>query len=298
LKHSTFSSVPGRLAQLARPRRVDLHVHTTASDGEFTPSQVVALARQANLAAVAITDHDTLAGVAEAHRAAGDGLEVVPGVEISAHFRDREVHLLGYFIRADHAALNDVLARIRRQRRERFHDFVAQLAENGIRLPEDRVLLVEETSSSLGRRHLAKLLVTAGFARSRHEAFYRLLGPLASRVVPKLLVPVEEAIDLVRAADGVASLAHASPDLVEADFRTLAGFGLGALEAAYPWGRNAPAVRLRAIAAELGLAVTGGSDCHGPDPLHRRVGSCGITFDELTALRYQRSDRVSGASRN
>jgi hypothetical protein len=224
---------------------------------------------------------------------AGKHIEVVPGVEISARFNDREVHLLGYFIRTDHGELNTALARIRDRRRERFGDFVVKLAENGTPLPEDQVRLVEETSPSLGRRHLATLLAAAGFVRSRHEAFHRFLGPLTGRVIPKWLLPVDEAIGLVRAAGGVASLAHPSADLTDSDYRVLADFGLGALEAAYPWGRNSPAVRLRAIAARLGLAVTGGSDCHGPDPLHRRIGSCGITTDELTALRDWRIHRVS-----
>lgn len=296
MKHSTFTSVPNRLAQLVRSRRADLHSHTTASDGDYTPAQVVALARQAKLAAIAITDHDTLAALDEARVAAGEQIEVVPGVEISARFNDREVHLLGYFIRVNHAELNNALARIRARRRARFGDFVAKLAENGTPLPEDRVHLLEETALSLGRRHLAGLLTAAGFARSRHEAFHRFLGPLTGRVIPKWLLPVDEAIHLVRAAGGVASLAHPSPDLTESDYRVLADFGLGALEAVYPWGRNSPAAQLRSIAARLGLAVTGGSDCHGPDPSHRRIGSYGITTDELSVLRDWHINGVSCAS--
>lgn len=284
-RRSAFTTVPGRLAQLARPRLADLHVHTTASDGEFTPTQVVALARQVGLCAVAITDHDTLAAVDEARQVAGVSIEVVPAVEITTGFADRELHLLGYFVGTDHGELNPVLAKLCERRRERFHDFVAKLADRGTRLPADRVKLVAEATVSLGRRHVAGLLVTCRFAQTRHEAFGRFLGPVMNAVLPKLLVPIDEGIALVRAAGGVASLAHPPPDLTDAQFRTLVGFGLGAMEAEYPWGRNSRTGRLREVAARLGLAVTGGSDCHGPEPAHRRVGSHGITSDELAALR-------------
>jgi predicted metal-dependent phosphoesterase TrpH len=298
LRRSPFTSVPGRLAQLARPRRADLHVHTTASDGEYTPSQVVALARQANLAAVAITDHDTLAGATETLAAPAGELEVIPGVEISAGFNGREVHLLGYFVRTDHTELNAALARVCDRRRERFHDYVAKLATRGARLPDDRVRLVAEASPSLGRRHVAGLLLSCRFAHTRNEAFHRFLGPLTRTVLPKVLLPVEDAIRLVREAGGVASLAHPAPDLTEADFRTLAGFGLAALEVEYPWGRNSPAKRLREIVARLGFRITGGSDCHGPDPSHRRIGSCAISAEELSALRECRERPVSCDSRD
>jgi 3',5'-nucleoside bisphosphate phosphatase len=309
-RRQPFTALCTRLAQLARPRRADLHVHTTASDGEFTPSQVVALARQANLAAVAVTDHDTLAAVGEARAAAGDQearspkaseaspFEVVPGVEITAGFNGRELHLLGYFVRTDYAELNAALARLCERRRERFRDFVAKLADRGTRLPDDRVKLIEESSPSLGRRHVAGLLLAGKFAQNRNEAFHRFLGPLAGSVLPKLLLPVEEAIHLVREAGGVTSLAHPPADLTEADFRALAGCGLSALEAEYPWGRNSPAARLREAAARLGLAITGGSDCHGPDPPHRRIGSHAITSEELEALRDRRDRPGSCASRN
>jgi 3',5'-nucleoside bisphosphate phosphatase len=297
-RNSPFTALCGQLAKLNRPRRADLHVHTTASDGVFTPSQVVALARQANLAAVAITDHDTLAAVGEARDTAADQLEVVPGVEISAGFNGREVHLLGYFVRTDHPELNAALARLCERRRERFRDYVAKLASRGTRLPDDHVKLVEEASPSLGRPHVAGLLLACKFAHNRHEAFHRFLGPLAGSVLPKLLLPVEEAIRHVREAGGIASLAHPSPELTDDDFRTLAGFGLGALEAEYPWGRRSRAMRLREAASRLGLMVTGGSDCHGPDPAHRRIGTHAITADELAGLREWRDRSGSCASRN
>ncbi|HSQ58116.1 MAG TPA: PHP domain-containing protein, partial [Gemmata sp.] len=190
-KRSPFTSLCGRLGDLASPRRVDLHIHTTASDGEFTPEQVVALGRQANLAAVAITDHDTLAAVEIARHAAGSHIELVPGVEISAEFERREVHLLGYFIRADHEPLNAALARLCDRRRDRFRDFIVRLGSQGMPIPEDRVRIVEERTASLGRRHVVGLLLACQFARHRAEAFQRIVGPLTRDVLAKELLPLE-----------------------------------------------------------------------------------------------------------
>ncbi len=290
---SAYTLAPSRLAQLAAPARADLHVHTTASDGEYTPSQVVALARLARLRAVAVTDHDTLAALPEARAAAGDDIELVPGVEISTAFAGREFHLLGYFVRTDHSELNAALATVCTARRGRFRDFVALLGERGQTLPEDRVRLVEEATSSPGRRHVAGLLVACGHARTRTDAFHRFLNPVARTVRSKSLVPIEEAIRLVHAAGGVASLAHPPAALADEQFATLRAAGLDAVEAVYPWGRKSPAARLREIAGRFGFAVSGGSDCHGPEPAHRRIGSHALTSDEFAALR----DRAACAAR-
>jgi predicted metal-dependent phosphoesterase TrpH len=284
-KHAPFTRLCGQLAALARPRRADLHAHTTASDGDYTPAQVVALARQAGLCAVAITDHDTLAGVPESLAQATEAVEVIPGVEVSTSFAGREFHLLGYFVRTDHGGLNAALAGVRESRRERFRELVALLRERGLNLPDDRVRLAEEATHSLGRRHAASLLLACGHAKTRTEAFHRFVNPLVGRVRAKSLVPLAEAIQLVHAAGGVASLAHPSPELTDDSFAELRALGLDAVEVAYPWGRSSPAARLRETAARFGFVVSGGSDCHGPDPAHRRVGSHSITSDELAALR-------------
>jgi 3',5'-nucleoside bisphosphate phosphatase len=297
-RHQPFTALCGRLAELDRPRRADLHVHTTASDGEFTATQIVAFARQANLVALAITDHDTLASVEEAQAAADGQIELIPGVEITAAFAGREVHLLAYFVRTDHPELSAALTQMCDRRRERFHDFVAKLAERGFALPADRVKLVAEATPSLGRRHLAGLLVACKFAHHRTEAFHRFLGPCSGSVLPKVLLPIEEAIQLARSAGGVTSLAHPHPELTDDDFRSLAGFGLDAVEAEYPWGRNSRAARLREVAARFGFAISGGSDCHGPEPAHRRVGSHAITAEELHILRGRSARPGSRGSQN
>jgi predicted metal-dependent phosphoesterase TrpH len=284
-KRSPFTHLCGQLAKLAAPARADLHVHTTASDGEYTPAQVVAQARLAGLCAVAVTDHDTLAGVEEARAAAAGHIEFVPGMEISTTFAGREFHLLGYFVRTDSAELNTTLARVCAGRGERFRDFLAHFRTQGLVVPEDRAQLVERATSSPGRRHVAGLLVACGFVHTRAEAFQRFVGPLTGKVRAKELVPIEEAIHLVHSAGGITSLAHPPEDVTDGQFAELRAAGLDAVEVVYPWGRNSPVAHLRAVTARHGLAVTGGSDCHGPNPAHRRIGSSTITGDELAALR-------------
>jgi predicted metal-dependent phosphoesterase TrpH len=284
------------MARLAQPRWADLHVHTTASDGAYTSSQVVALARQAGLCAVAVTDHDTLAGVASAVACAQDGpgpaVEVVPGVEITTSFDGREFHLLGYFVRPDDPALTSALNRLCERRRDRFCDYIAKLAEKGYKIPGDRACLAAEGSVSLGRRHVAGLLLDCGFARTQNEAFHRFIGPLRDAVIAKEMLPIADAIGLVHDAGGVASLAHPPPDLTDDAFARLQACGLDALEAEYAWRRSSPGNRLREVAARLGLAITGGSDCHGPDPACRRIGTYAITAEALEKLRALRGART------
>lgn len=285
-KRSPFTRLCGTLAALGPPPRADLHTHSTASDGAFTPSQVLARARAARLCAVALTDHDTLAGVPEAREAARDsGVELVPAVEISTAFAGREFHLLGYFVREDHDELNAALARLCASRRERYYSFVSVLRDRGLALPRDRAELIEGGTHSPGRRHVAALLVACGHATTVHEAFRRYINGTRASAKPKELLPVGEAIQLVRAAGGVAALAHPPDDLAEAQVGELAALGLGALEAAYRWPKASLATRWRATAARFGLAVTGGSDCHGPVPAARGVGSHFISAEELEALR-------------
>ncbi len=271
---------------LARPRgagRADLHVHTTFSDGAYTPAQVVELALRSGLAAVAVTDHDTLDGAAPAAAAAeGTGVEVVPGAEITAEYRGRELHLLAYFVRPDDA-LCAALCRLREHRAGRFREMVERLRGLGVSVDEEGV--PAPPGSVLGRRNLAELLVKARKAGSVREAFSRYLNDGSGVVVPKLRLPVAEAVALVRRAGGVAAWAHPPYDCDRESLAELSGLGLGAVEVDYPSHRPSRQRELRALASVLGLAVTGGSDCHGPEPLGRAVGARGVTAAELEALR-------------
>ncbi len=273
--------------QLARPAasgRADLHLHTTHSDGDYSPAEVVDLARRCGLAAIAVTDHDTTGGVATARDAADGRLEVIAGVEVTAEHEGREVHLLGYFVRTDDPALGTALAGLRDRRRERFRGMVERLRGRGVSLDEE-ALAVAAAVPAPGRRTLAAVLHATGRVGSVREAFDRWLADGRPADVPKARLPLAEAIRLVRGAGGVTSLAHPPAVLTLPQLAGLRDLGLQAVEADYPAHRAARAKELRQWAAALGLAVTGGSDCHGPGEPRRAVGACGVTAAELAALR-------------
>ncbi len=270
--------------QMGRPRagdRVDLHIHTTCSDGTYTPQQVVDLARRSGLPALAITDHDTLAGLKPARKAAGSALEVISGVEVTAQFRGREFHLLGYFFREDDGPLCVALEKLRAERQVRYQEMMDYFQERGIEFaPED--LAAKEPEAVLGRRHVAQALVKARRAATERQAFFRFLGDHHDLPVRPVGLPVAEALALVRGAGGVAAWAHPVYDCKEM-LLELRGLGLQAVEAEYPGWKRGRRNQLRNWARELGLAITGGSDCHGPGP--RSIGHAGITVGELERLR-------------
>jgi predicted metal-dependent phosphoesterase TrpH len=282
-----FTNLCRNAARGAAAGRADLHVHTTRSDGEYTPAQVIDLARRSGLAAVAITDHDTVAGLADGRTAAsGTGVEMVAGVEISAEDGGREHHILGYFFRPDEAGLTAAMNRLRLARVARFREMVGRLRGCGLAVDDEEVQpLLEDVSP--GRRHLAVLLVKARRVGSVREAFVRYLGDGGRVAVPKVRLAVHEAVAVIRGAGGVAALAHPTYDCSREQLRALRDVGLGALEVEYPGTRASRGRELRAWAAELGLAVTGGSDCHGPGHPRRAVGAAGISAAELEALRLR-----------
>jgi predicted metal-dependent phosphoesterase TrpH len=283
-----FTALCRQSARLSRPVVADLHLHTTASDGEFTPSQVAAFARRARLDAIAITDHDTLAGVREAVEAA-DGVRVIPGVELTADWHGREVHVLGYFPYGSppvEGGLESRLAELCQRRRERFRDFVRHIREAGHPLDDGLVSAVEAATASLGRRHVASLLVRTGIASNRREAWGRFVGPLGSRVMPKLRLSFAEACGLVRESGGVSSLAHPPAEFAEPELAAMADHGLTGVEVKFPAAGVGRTAELKAWADRLGLMTTGGSDCHGPDG--RGVGSVGVSADEFERIQQTR----------
>jgi predicted metal-dependent phosphoesterase TrpH len=222
--------------------------------------------------------------VAEAQAAARAGLEVVPGVEISASHAGREFHLLGYFVRTDNGALVSALARLRDHRASRFWEMVGRLRRCGVRVEEEE-LRRGATGKSLGRRFLADFLVRTRQASSVREVFARYLGDEGRAALPKVCLPVGEAIAVVRGAGGVASWAHPSYHCTRQTLREMRDLGLGAVEVEYPTLKSSRTRELRGWAAELDLAVSGGSDCHGPDRPARSVGCSTVTALELQALR-------------
>jgi predicted metal-dependent phosphoesterase TrpH len=283
MKGSPFTRLCHGLAVLKNPGRADLHTHTTFSDGTHTPASLVERARRAGLTAIAVTDHDTTAGVEPARAAAGGTLEVIAGVEITAEFRGFDVHLLGYFVRPHDPALATALADLRTGRRARLIDMARRLRSIGPDV-EDEVTRLPETTA-VGRRHLARLLIERGHVHSLHGAFTGWLARPELAGTPKRRLPVADAISLVRGAGGVTSWAHPPANTDLRVLEELREMGLSAIECAYPWPSRAQETRLRQLARAAGLAVTGGSDSHDPDVPTRAVGARTVTLDELARIR-------------
>jgi predicted metal-dependent phosphoesterase TrpH len=243
--------------------RIDLHLHTVASDGLLAPSALVQAVRTANVEVFSVTDHDTVDGLDEVQGAAtAAGLSFISGIELSAYWRAVEFHILGYFIDPADAGLRVFLEATRQARRVRLHAMLNRLHAMGMRVPADDVL-ARAQNGNVGRPHLARVLVERGFVGSADEAFDRYLGTDRPAYVPRPDVSVAEAIGVIRRAGGIASLAHpglhnrdeAIPDLMAA--------GLAAIEVYHPKHAFGRARRYRRIAQQHGLLITGGSDFHG-----------------------------------
>jgi 3',5'-nucleoside bisphosphate phosphatase len=231
MKGSPFTRLCRQLTVL-RPGRADLHTHTTFSDGTQQPEALVDRAIKAGLKAVAVTDHDTTAGVGPARAAAGSAIDVIAGVEVTAEFRGVEIHLLGYFVRPDDGALGAALRDLRASRRERLLEMARRLKALGADVERDAAALPAEVA--VGRRHLARLLIDRGHARSIHHAFTRWLAAPELAGVPKRRLPAAEALARVRDAGGVASWAHPPADLDLRALEELRALGLRAVECVYP----------------------------------------------------------------
>jgi len=269
----------------------DLHVHSTASDGLFTPAEVVAHARSAGLSAVSITDHDTLD--AYRHLEPQERIRIIAGVEISTCFHDRELHLLAYGIDLANPALNQALATIRSQRRVRLSAMVDRLRQSGLRIEQSDFDALIASGATLGRRHLARILVESRQVGNVYEAFTRHLARPEFADLPKARLPVETAIELVRDAGGVSSWAHPSSHATIEMMGELQALGLNAIECHYPWSKPSHGRKLQAMAEELGVLMTGGSDCHGPWPKGRMIGCKGIGRSQLDRILARNNSAIS-----
>ena len=283
-RRSPFTALCMNLQAALHPVVADLHAHTTASDGDFTPSGLVALAKQARLTALAVTDHDTLAGYPEAHATGLTlGVRVVPGVECTAVWAGRELHVLGLFVDPDDAEFAAHLAAVGRQRRARFLALVQALARQGVAFAPGLVEGLADRVPSLGRRHVAGLLVNTGVAATYGEAFGLYLREVLPGVPPTHFTEFAEVTRRVHAAGGVAVLAHPPFSFDAAQFAELQAQGLDGLEAGHPSQLPGRAAALRGVAASLGMLVSAGSDFHATSPT-RRVGSHGLSREPWAAL--------------
>jgi predicted metal-dependent phosphoesterase TrpH len=267
---------------------VDLHLHTTASDGHFDPPALVDLAWRAGIRAMSVTDHDTTAGLAEAERAARtSGVSFVNGIEITAVHQGRDIHMLGYFFDRDDAELAEFLEHQRLDRLRRVHEMADKLLEIGKAIDRESIISSKAPGKSLGRPLVAKALVKAGHVADIRQAFDQLIGEGKPAFVERSGPGPAAVIDIISRAGGVSSLAHPGPlrrdDLIPA----MVDAGLTALEAFHSEHDPATTGRYLEMAARHGILVTGGSDYHGEHD-HRRsaFGSVGLPqaqFERLSA---------------
>jgi predicted metal-dependent phosphoesterase TrpH len=248
---------------------VDLHLHTTASDGVMTPSEIVNYAKNKGLVAIAITDHDTIEGLEEG-LLEGEriGVEVIPGIEISAEHSPGSMHLLGFFIDIHHPLLKERLGYLQTARAERNPRMVEKLNKLGIDITFDEVLKASG-GGQVGRPHFAQVLIEKGYVRSFQEAFDRFLKKGASAYVEKMRFSAEESIHFINEANGVAVLAH--PNTLQLNgyselenlLLRLVKKGLRGIEAYYPEHSALEVAQYKTLAEKHGLLITGGTDYHG-----------------------------------
>lgn len=268
---------------------IDLHLHTTASDGLLAPRDLVARVAAAGISIMAVTDHDTVAGFAEARDAAGPhGITVIPGIEITAVDGGRDLHVLGYFFDPASRSLANFLEAQRADRVRRIRAMADRLVALGCAVDVEPLVAsaAAHPGRSVGRPQLADALIAAGYAQDRMDAFDRLLGNDGPAYIPRHGATPAAVVALLAGAGGIASLAH--PGLLKDDgfIPELAREGLAALEVRHSDHDVATEARYRSMAAALGLAVSGGSDFHG-ETGHRaeRLGAVTLPAEDFDALK-------------
>lgn len=271
-------------------RYVDLHVHTTYSDGSFTPAQVVEKAAAADLAAVGIADHDSTLGIDEAMTAGSIlDLEVVPAVELSCTVHGLDIHILGYYPDYKDPTLLRVLSKVRKERYKRAVEMVKRLKDVGVELSMEEV---EEHAGpgSVGRPHIAEALLKNGYVKDFSEAFVRYIGYHSPAYVPKMDMRPKEAFDLIKSVGGIPVLAH--PGTVRRDdiIPEFVRQGLEGIEVWHSKHDSSTSARLAEIAGCYGLLVTGGSDCHGHTQDVPLLGTVRVPYEILEELKSAREN--------
>jgi len=275
---------------------VDLHTHSTASDGSRVPADVARAAKGAGLLAFALTDHDTVAGLAEARTTAAEiGIRLIAGIELSAVEGSLETHILGLHL-SDLAKLEQQLIALREMRLNRAVRIVERLNELGVAVTMDAVLK-ESAGGAVGRPHVARAVVAGGWARDLREAFDRYLGNGKSAFVAKDKLSMTDAISLIHDAGGIAVLAHPGGLGTRERIASLVTAGLDGVEVLHPSHSWDDSQRLDALVTEFELVRSGGSDWHGANDGSRSLGMMRVPsqwlVDQESRAAAQRSRRVA-----
>lgn len=275
---------------------IDLHTHTTASDGSLKPEQLVYLAKEKGLTAIAVTDHDTTAGIEAALQAGRQkNLEVLPGIEISTRYQGKEIHVLGYYIDFENDALQDELIHLREARRRRNEQLIQRLNQLGITITMEEVAARQPNpDGNIGRPHIAQVLVDKKVVNTVQEAFDLYLGEGGRAYVSTPRISPKEAVQLITKYGGIPVLAHPGLYVRDDIIPPLMAAGLRGLEVYHPDHSPADVAKYERLAERYGLLATGGSDFHGlrgNKPYHGELGSQPVGEDvveQLKAMRHKK----------
>ncbi len=267
--------------------RIDLHIHSNHSDGLFSPKKIVYIASRNYVRAISITDHDSISAINEVRNYGENmGVEVVPGVELSARQDGRDIHFLGYYIDENSPKLLEYLAFFKEERYKRAKKILNILEQAGIAIGFEEVLK-KSANGSLGRPHIADVLVEKGLVENRIEAFNWYLGEGAVAYVQQYRLSSKDAIQLINSAGGISVVAHTGLDFIE-DYlpQWVDDFGLRGLEVIHPRFSAYHTAQLQQLAKKFGLVTTGGSDCHGDrNNGEGIIGKFQVPYKFLTQLK-------------
>jgi len=264
----------------------DLHIHSKASDGTFSPAEIVERARNFHLSGIAITDHDTVSAIEETRALCAErGLEFIPAVELSTSALEGRMHILGYYIDTDNVELNGLTEGMSTSRHNRISAMCERLREIGIPCDYDEVRRIAD-GASIGRPHLAEHMVNIGVVRNVRQAFYEYLAEGGKVYISKKSNPPEQTIETIHRAGGLAIAAHPGVTHGMMDFLPeLVDMGIDGFEAYYPGHDHETTSKILSMAKDLGLLVTGGSDCHGMRKGQPMLGIFKVKFDVFEGLR-------------
>lgn len=278
------------MSSLPNKHFADLHIHSIYSDGSYTPYEIVQICKRLNLNAIAITDHDTVSGVEEAMSHSKHGFEVIPAVEMSSNIGDLDIHMLGYYVDYKNPHLLSYLDDFKRHRAERIKEIIGKLSNDGVKLEFEQIKMVAK-DCSLGRPHIAEVLMENGYVKSIAEAFYKYLGYGQPYYVPKKDVRPKEVIRIVKESNGVPVIAHPGTINSESIIYQLIIDGALGIEVWHPEHTLRWRQGFYEIALKNNLLMTGGSDCHGKRADAVRIGVAGCGEEEVNMLKKCR-DRI------